>query len=147
MELFVKIVNRIKMSTIFLKKLHPRCLSVFLIYLHNLLTLDAQQQTASYEITLVCLSVCPVHVSLPKWTKIGPKTRVFLPFFKFGSLVFLEIAYTKISCNNVSHLFQPEMAGFGSKISYKIIHITSSTGEIHEKNFWTKFGLKRAKIT
>ena len=94
-----------------------------------------------------CLSVCPVHVSLPKWTKIGPKTRVFLPFFKFGSLVFLEIAYTKISCNNVSHLFQPEMAGFGSKISYKIIHITSSRGEIHEKNFWTKFGLKRAKIT
>ena len=49
-----------------------------------------------------------------KWTKIGPKTRFFYHFFKFGSLVFLEITYN-------DSLQQC---------------ITFSRGNTHEKNFW-----------
>ena len=103
---------------------------------HNFWMLDVSR-TASYEITLirlsirpfsVCLSVCPslsflkigslvfsdiVHDDSSPWylvtdrarflkknwwpkfgPKSGPKVGVFLQFLKFGSLVFLEIAYS-----------------------------------------------------
>ena len=32
-------------------------------------------------------------LNLGKWAKIGPKTSFFCHFLRFGSLVFLEIAY------------------------------------------------------
>ena len=59
------------------------------------------------------------------WAKIGPKTRFFCHFLKFGSLVFLETAY----CDSLQQC------------------LTSSRGKIHEKNFLgLKFGPKGPKL-
>ena len=55
------------------------------------------------------------------WPKFGPKTSFFCHFLKFGSLVFLQIAYN-------DSLQQC---------------LTNSRGKIHEKTF---LGSKSAKI-
>ena len=55
-----------------------------------------------------------------KWAKIGPETRFFCYFLKFGSLVILEIAYN-------DSLQQC---------------ITSSRDKIHKENFWDQIWVK-----